>query len=192
MELYQILLRKLQFPPTGYSLLNPVCASVLDGPFFAMVASTVGQRYCLMMLATPISSFFPLFFYFLLLFFCFFLVLVSIPSLHVFILSSQLVSFQFFFNFLFFSSIPLTFYLFIFPYPYLKLFFTFILSFLIPFMFILSFFMYPLNLFFVYHFFFMLYTYVFTLFMYYLFCTHKVIVKRDKSIIPKNINFCST
>ena len=111
MELYQILLRKLQFPPTGYSLLNPVCASVLDGPFFAMVASTVGQRYCLMMFATPISSFFPLFFYFLLLFFCFFLVLVSIPSLHVFILSSQLVSFQFFFNFLFFSSIPLTFYL---------------------------------------------------------------------------------
>ena len=191
MELYQILLRKLQFPPTGYSLLNPVCASVLDGPFFAMVASTVGQHYCLMMLATPISSFFPLFFHFLLLFFCFFLVLVSIPSLHVFILSSQLVSFQkknqFFvllqysFNLLFiYFSLPLS-----------KAFFTFILSFLIPFMFILSFFMYPLNLFFVYHFFFMLYTYVFTLFMYYLFCTHKVIVKRDKSIIPKNINFCS-
>ena len=53
----------------------------------------------------------------------------------------------------------------------------------------LSFFMYPLNLFFVYHFFFMLYTYVFTLFMYYLFCTHKVIVKRDKSIIPKILIF---
>ena len=193
MELYQILLRKLQFPPTGYSLLNPVCASVLDRHFFCN-----GCQHCRLALLSDdachsdqqLLSFIFLFPSLIFLFLpcsCFH---SQSSCIHSFFLVSI---FSIFFNFLFFSSIPLTFYLFIyFSLPLSKAFFSLLFS----------------------HFLFHswlsflssctpLICFLFIIFslcciLMYLLCsciiyfgTHKVIVKRDKSIIPKNINFCS-
>ena len=107
-------------------LLNPACASVQDGPS-EKVASAVCY-YCLLMLATPINSFFPLFFHFLLSFFVSSLFLFPFLVFMYSFSSSQLVSFQFF-------ILPLTFNLIWFSLPHVMLFFCFysLISYSIPF-----------------------------------------------------------